>query len=85
MRKYAVIAPLIALLVVVVGFAVYSWNAIEGPPIPAEGRVALALGVLFSFAVGIGLMTLLFYSSRHGYDQPPGVRPIDDERIADDR
>jgi hypothetical protein len=33
--------------------------------------VALAVGVIFSLAVGIGLMALLFYSSRRGYDEPP--------------
>jgi hypothetical protein len=27
--------------------------------------------VLVSLAVGIGLMALLFYSSRHDYDEPP--------------
>ena len=30
--------------------------------------VALGLGVLFSLAVGIGLMALVFYSSRSGHD-----------------
>jgi hypothetical protein len=27
------------------------------------------IGVVFSLLVGITLMTLLFYSSRHGYDE----------------
>jgi hypothetical protein len=33
--------------------------------------VALALGAGFSVLVGIGLMVLLFFSSRRGYDEPP--------------
>jgi hypothetical protein len=37
---------------------------------PAEGWIALTLGVVFSLIVGIGLMTLVFYSSRQGYDEP---------------
>jgi hypothetical protein len=37
----------------------------------------LALDVVFSLVVGIGLMALLFYSSRHGYDEP--YRVDDDE------
>jgi hypothetical protein len=31
----------------------------------------MALGVVFSVGLGCGLMALLFYSSRHGYDEPP--------------
>ena len=30
--------------------------------------VAMAGGVVFSLLVGVGLMGLVFYSSRHGYD-----------------
>ena len=30
----------------------------------------MALGVIFSLVVGVGLMTLIFYSSRKGYDEP---------------
>jgi hypothetical protein len=31
--------------------------------------VAMTIGVVFSLLIGIALMTLLFYSSRHGYDE----------------
>jgi hypothetical protein len=31
----------------------------------------MALGVIISLAVGFGLMALIFYSSRKGYDEPP--------------
>ncbi|OAF09346.1 MULTISPECIES: hypothetical protein [Bradyrhizobium] len=54
-----------------VGYFGYSAMTIEGDPIPTEGYVALALGAGFSVVVGIGLMVLLFFSSRHGYDEPP--------------
>ena len=39
---------------------------------PTEGYVALAFGVLFSLVVGCGLMALMFYSSRQGYDDQVG-------------
>ena len=71
MRKFLVIVPLIALLGFAAWFAVYAWNAIEGPAIPTAGYVAMGLGIGFSLIVGCGLMALLFYSSRHGYDAPP--------------
>lgn len=54
-----------------VGYFVYSAMAVEGEPTPTEGYVALALGAGFSVLVGIGLMVLLFFSSRRGYDEPP--------------
>jgi hypothetical protein len=36
---------------------------------PGVGYIAMTLGVVFSLLIGIALMTLLFYSSRHGYDE----------------
>jgi hypothetical protein len=71
MRTYSMMVPLIALLVAAVWFMIYSWNAIEGPPIPTGGYVAMWLGIVFSVVVGCGLMVLVFYSSRRGYDVPP--------------
>jgi hypothetical protein len=71
MRRLLIILPLGALLAAALCFAVYSWNTIEGPAIPTTGYVAMGLGIVFSLLVGCGLMALLFYSSRHGYDAPP--------------
>jgi len=31
----------------------------------------MGVGAALSLLVGCGLMALLFYSSRHGYDEPP--------------
>lgn len=80
MRKLAVIVPLVGLLAASAWFAIYSWSAIEGPPVPTEGYVAMALGIVFSLVVGIGLMALVFYSSRHGYDAPPNLGSTDKKR-----
>jgi hypothetical protein len=38
---------------------------------PTEGYVALIAGAFFAIVIGVGLMALLFYSSRHGYDDSP--------------
>ena len=78
LRTFAFAAVLIGFLAAAVWFAIYAWTGIEGPPIPTEGYVAMTLGVLFSLIVGITLMALLFYSSRHGYDQPPDLTPTDE-------
>ena len=62
--------PLLALLVAAGWFAARAWITISGPSVPAAGYAAMAAGVGFSLVVGCGLMALLFYSNRHGYDEP---------------
>ena len=69
MRKFLILIPLVALLAASAWFMIYAWGAIDGPPVPIEGKVAMGLGVFFSIVVGCGLMALVFYSSRHGYDE----------------
>jgi hypothetical protein len=66
----AVIVPLFAILGAAAWFASRAWTAISGPPMPAAGYVAMTLGIIFSVVIGCGLMALLFYSSRYGYDEP---------------
>ena len=66
----ALVVPLLAILVAAGWFAASAWVSIQGPPMPAVGYLWMALGIVFSLIVGCGLMALLFYSSRHGYDDP---------------
>ena len=40
----------------------------QGTPMSAGGYVAMALGVLVTLALGVGLMSLIFYSNRSGRD-----------------
>jgi len=68
MRTLAIIVPLLALLALAVWFAVDTWNVAEGPPMPMIGWLALAGGTFFSLLIGCGLMALMYYSNRHGYD-----------------
>ncbi|MFZ2081068.1 MAG: hypothetical protein WAV38_31360 [Xanthobacteraceae bacterium] len=65
----ALVVVLLGLLIAATSFAVRSWNSVEGPPMPEVGYVAMTIGVVFSLLIGVALMTLLFYSSRHGYDE----------------
>jgi hypothetical protein len=67
----ALVGPLIVILAAAAWFAARSFTSINGPPLPMIGYVAMAGGVIVSVLVGCALMTLLFYSSRHGYDEPP--------------
>jgi hypothetical protein len=51
------------------GYAAYeTWIGLNDVEISTHGKVALALGVTVTFALGAGLMSLVFYSSREGYD-----------------
>jgi hypothetical protein len=72
MRNLLLMVPLLALLALALWFAGAAWEHLGGGPIPLYGYVAMAGGVLFSLAVGGGLMALVFYSSRHGYDEGHG-------------
>jgi hypothetical protein len=69
MRRYAVVVLLLALLSTTVIWAVWAWRSIEGPPLPAAGYLAMGFGIFFSIIVGCGLMALVFYSARRGYDE----------------
>jgi hypothetical protein len=76
----AVVVPLLVILAAALWFAVGAWTSVTGPPMPTAGYVAMILGIVFSLVVGCGLMALLFYSSRHGYDEP--FQPDDDRERA---
>jgi len=67
MRTLIIIA-LFALLALALWFAGTAWQRLGGDPIPLYGWIAIVGGVFFSLLIGGGLMGLVFYSSRHGYD-----------------
>jgi formate hydrogenlyase subunit 3/multisubunit Na+/H+ antiporter MnhD subunit len=76
----ALVTVLLGLLIAVTFFAVRSFTSVEGPPMPRIGYVAMTIGIVLSLLVGIVLMALLFYSSRHGYDERASREtPIDDD------
>ena len=63
-----VVLALMALLFASLWYAYGIWNALEAADMPGWMYAAMAGGVVFSFLVGGGLMGLVFYSSRAGYD-----------------
>jgi hypothetical protein len=77
MGKYIVIVPLLALLGAALWFAINAWMSTAGP-MPVDGYIAMGLGIAFSLVVGCGLMALMFYSSRRGYDAAAQFDPNDE-------
>jgi len=75
-----VVLIVLVLLLIATGVVVYfSWILANSADVPTSGYATMAFGVIVSLAVGFGLMALLFYSSRKGYDEPPVlIGPEDD-------
>ena len=73
MAKYLLLIPLFAILAASLWFAIGLSAGDDSAPMPAVGYVAMILGIVFSVVIGCGLMALLFYSHRHGYDDQSGV------------
>ena len=63
------------LAVVAVGGAFWMWNQLDSVAISPMGWFALVMGIVVASAVGGGLMFLIFYSARHGYDDDIGNQP----------
>ena len=63
------IVVLLGFLIGAIAYAVHAWNAMSGVGISTAGWIFMGMGVFFTLAVGGGLMALVFYSSRHDYDQ----------------
>lgn len=78
MKMSLLIAVLGALLVIGIAFGVYAWQELGDTEISGHGIAALALGIFFTLALGIGLMSLVFYSSRRGYDERANEPPDED-------
>jgi hypothetical protein len=68
-----IVIAVLLLLLGASGFIAYRGLTIDNVDVPASGYFAMAFGVIFSLVVGVGLMALIFYSSRKGYDEPPAV------------
>src|SRR6195256_1574346 len=73
-RRYLGTAFVLAVLLGLLAWAVWTmvqmWNSVEGTMGKHEW-IAMILGIFFSCVVGFGLMGLMFFSSREGYDEPP--------------
>jgi hypothetical protein len=78
-RAWVAAVAAIAVVAVLAVVSGRSWNAVGTADISLVGWLAMGFGIVATLALGIGLMILMFYSSRHGYDEagrgsvPPGL------------
>jgi hypothetical protein len=68
MRTFLLIVTLGILLALSLSFAAYLWWDMGEVEMGIHGLIALILGATLSLALGGGLMALVFYSHKHGYD-----------------
>jgi hypothetical protein len=68
MRSALVLTVLGGALLVCGGFAYWAWREIGEVEIGTHGWIALGLGAVLTILVGAGLMALMFFSARRGYD-----------------
>jgi hypothetical protein len=80
MGRWLTIAVLLGLLALAAWVLHHLWTLVH-IDMPGWAWAALAFGVGLSLLVGFGLMALLFYSSRMGYDEP--ARPLDNDDAGD--
>jgi len=83
-RRYLGTAFVLVVLLGFFGWAVWimikMWTSVEGV-MGTHEWIAMILGIFFSCLVGFGLMGLMFFSSREGYDEPPTyIQENDDDR-----
>ncbi len=69
MGKALLIGSLLAMLVGASAWAGWVWVKLGDAEIGTHGTIALTLGIVVSVVVGVGLMLLVFISSRRGFDE----------------
>ena len=79
--SWIILIVLLSLLVAAGAVIYLGWTLGNGTDMPTSGYAAMALGVIISLAVGFGLMALIFYSSRKGYDEPPALIVTEDDSM----
>jgi hypothetical protein len=68
----AVILVLLGFLAAAAGLGWWGWRELGDVAMGMHGWVALAIGATLTLVLGVGLMWLVYYSSRHGYDDRAG-------------
>jgi hypothetical protein len=68
-KQWLLVAVFTALLVAATWYGASVWRAT--PSMPLYGNIILGAAVILMLVSGSGLIALMFYSRRKGYDDPP--------------
>ncbi len=68
MRTVLLALALFGILSIAMAAGAYLWWSMAEVDIGIHGLTAMILGAIFSLGLGGGLMALVFYSHRKGYD-----------------
>jgi hypothetical protein len=68
-RSAFTIIVLLGLLLLAALTGLWAWQEVGEVEIGTHGWIALGLGAALTFLVGAGLMALMFFSARRGYDE----------------
>jgi len=60
------------LLICLVAIGIYAWLTLRDAGMSVAGELVLGIGILATLGLGVGLMSLLFYSNRAGFDDDIG-------------
>jgi hypothetical protein len=69
-RSFLVAAAILAACFIVIG--VYAWWTLRDSGMSAVGMIVLGAGIVITLGLGIGLMSLIYYSNRAGFDDDVG-------------
>ena len=69
----AMIATLLAMLAAACGVVWWAWQEMGEVEISIYGYLALAAGATVTFVLGVGLMALVYFSHKHGFDDRAGT------------
>lgn len=78
MTRIFAIGGVVLFLAAVTAAIVPMWTMSAGIGLSFHGYIAVALMIVLCFAVGGGLMFLVFYSARQGIDDEVARTPDDD-------
>ena len=55
-----------------VAIGLYAWFSFGDMAMTTSGYIALAFGIIGTMALAVGLMSLVYFSHRYGYDEGTG-------------
>jgi hypothetical protein len=78
-RRRALTTAGLLIVASLVAIGLYAWFSFADAAMTTSGYIALALGIIATMALAIGLMSLVFFSNRYGYDDEVGGGDQQDE------